>query len=295
MNGKVLVAGATGAIGMPLVRQLVDAGWRVFGSTRDPQRAETLRRAGVEPVVVDVFDTPALNGALESVRPDVVVHQLTDLPTVRTPEALSAAIQRNARLRREGTRNLVQATLASGCRRMVAQSIAWAYGPGPLPHAETDPLDTSATGDRAVTVHAVLELESLVLNSPAHCHVIGNAVYLAYRAKAAPGDVLAVMNTDGNGQELCKSSRLPLTGTNPFYGLAYDGTFAGGSECGTSFSAPRVAWLLALRQAYNAPIGKAGWPDWYASFRTGVLSLQSPSQTTSRRYWLPVGKLFDGL
>lgn len=125
--------------------------------------------------------------------------------------------------------------------------------------------------------------------------VIGNAVYLAYRAKAAPGDVLAVMNTDGNGQELCKSSRLPLTGTNPFYGLAYDGTFAGGSECGTSFSAPRVAWLLALRQAYNAPIGKAGWPDWYASFRTGVLSLQSPSQTTSRRYWLPVGKLFDGL
>lgn len=166
MKGTVLVAGATGAIGTPLVRLLVDAGWRVYGSTRDAQRADALRRAGVEPLVVDVFDAPALNAALASVRPDVVVHQLTDLPSVRTPEALSAAIQRNARLRREGTRNLVQAALASGCRRMVAQSIAWAYGPGPLPHAETDPLDTSATGDRAVTVGAVLELESLVLNSP---------------------------------------------------------------------------------------------------------------------------------
>lgn len=165
MKGTVLVVGATGAIGAPLVRLLVDAGWRVFGSTRDPQRAEALRRAGVEPVVVDVFDAPALNEALASVRPDVVVHQLTDLPSVRTPEALSAAIQRNARLRREGTRNLVRATLASGCRRMVAQSIAWAYAPGPLPHEETDPLDTSATGDRAFTVNAVLELESLVLNS----------------------------------------------------------------------------------------------------------------------------------
>lgn len=166
MKGSVLVAGATGAIGTPLVRLLVDAGWRVFGTTRDPHRAEALRRAGVEPVVVEVFDAPALNAAIASVRPDVVVHQLTDLPTVRTPEALSAAIQRNARLRREGTGNLVQATLASGCRRMVAQSIAWAYAPGPLPHAETDPLDTSATGDRAFTVSAVLELESLVLNSP---------------------------------------------------------------------------------------------------------------------------------
>lgn len=125
--------------------------------------------------------------------------------------------------------------------------------------------------------------------------VIGDAVYLAYRAKAAPGDVLAVMNTDGSGKELCGSSRLPLTGLNPFYGLAYDGTFNAGAECGSSFSTPRVAWLLALRQAYNAPVSKPGWPDWYASYRTSVVSLQSSTQTTSRRYWLSVNKLFDGL
>ena len=125
--------------------------------------------------------------------------------------------------------------------------------------------------------------------------VIGDAVYLAYRAKAAPGDVLAVMNTDGTGKELCGSSRLPLTGPNAFYGLAYEGTFNDGAECGSSFSTPRVAWLLALRQAYNAPIAKQNWPDWYASFRTSVLALQSATQPTSRRYWLSVNKLFDGV
>lgn len=125
--------------------------------------------------------------------------------------------------------------------------------------------------------------------------VITDAVYLAYRAKAAPGDVLAVMNTDASGEELCGSSRLPLGGPNPFYGLAYDGTFDGGTQCGTSFSTPRVAWLLALRQAYNAPVPRTSWPDWYASFRTSVVALQNATQSTSRRYWLSVSKLFDGV
>jgi nucleoside-diphosphate-sugar epimerase len=166
MKGSVLVAGATGAVGTPLVRLLVDDGWRVYGTTRDPNRAEALHRAGADALVVDVFDGPALDAALASARPGVVVHQLTDLPKVRTPQSLSAALARNARLRREGTRHLVRATLACGCRRMVAQSIAWAYAPGPLPHAEEDPLDSSASGERAITVQAVLELESLVLDSP---------------------------------------------------------------------------------------------------------------------------------
>lgn len=126
-------------------------------------------------------------------------------------------------------------------------------------------------------------------------NVMTDSVYLAYRAKAAPGDVLAVMNTDSTGMELCDSSMLPLSGPNPFYGLAYDGRFNNDIECGSSFSTPRVAWLLALRQAYNSPVGKASRPDWYASFRTAVLALQNATQPTSKRYWLSVEKLFDGL
>ena len=166
MSGTVFVAGATGAVGMPLVRLLVRGGWRVFGTTRQHQRAASLQRAGAEAVVVDVFDAPALRSALARVRPEVVVHQLTDLPTLRTPESLSAAIVRNARVRREGTRNLVEASLACGCRRLVAQSIAWVYASGPLPHVETDPLDIHATGERVISVQAVSELESRVLGSP---------------------------------------------------------------------------------------------------------------------------------
>lgn len=125
--------------------------------------------------------------------------------------------------------------------------------------------------------------------------VMADSVYLAYRAKEAPGDVLAVMNTDSAGVELCDSSMLPLTGPNRFYGLAYDGRFNNGAECGSSFSTPRVAWLLALRQAYSSPVEEANRPDWYASFRTSVLALQNATQSTSKRYWLAVEKLFDGL
>jgi len=213
-GNRILVAGATGAIGTPLVRLLVDAGWCVFGTTRDSQRAETLREVGVEALVVDVFDAPALNAALTSTRPDVVVHQLTDLPTVRTPEALSAAIQRNARLRREGTRNLVQATQASGCRRMVAQSIAWAYPSGPVPNGEKDSLDISAIGDRAITVHAVLELESLVLNSPGL-----DGVVLRYGQLYGPGTWSGVPEgtmplhvEDAARAALCAIERPSITG-----------------------------------------------------------------------------------
>lgn len=181
MKGTVFVAGATGAVGMPLARMLVQAGWRVFGSTRRPERGDALREAGVEPVVVDVFDAPALESLLRSIRPDVVVHQLTDLPAIRSPESMTGALERNARLRREGTRNLVEATVAAGCRRLVAQSIAWAYAPGVLPHDEDAPLELDAKGERLVTVAAVHDLESQVLNTPGL-----NGVVLRYASLYGP-------------------------------------------------------------------------------------------------------------
>ena len=73
---------------------------------------------------------------------------------------------RNARVRDEGTRNLVAAALAAGARRLIAQSIAWAYAPGTEPHSESDPLDTDAQGDRAITIRGVIALEELTLRSP---------------------------------------------------------------------------------------------------------------------------------
>jgi len=214
MKGTVFVAGATGVIGTSLVRQLVEGGWRVFGSTRNPQRAAALRQAGAEALIVDVFDAPALNAALALAQPDVVAHQLTDLPSERTPQSLSAAIERNARLRREGTRNLIQATLASGCRRMVAQSIAWAYASGPLPHQETDPLDALATGERAVSVHAVQELESLVLNSQGLDGVVlrYGRLYGPRTWSEAPEAEMPLYVEDAARAALCAVERPGITG-----------------------------------------------------------------------------------
>jgi nucleoside-diphosphate-sugar epimerase len=79
---------------------------------------------------------------------------------------MAEGTQRNARMRREGTQNLVAAALAAGVHRLVAQSIAWMYAPGPQPHGEDDPLDVHAAGTRAVTAEGVATLERLTTSSP---------------------------------------------------------------------------------------------------------------------------------
>jgi nucleoside-diphosphate-sugar epimerase len=163
---RIFLAGATGAIGRHLVPLLLDAGYHVIGTTRSRAKADALRAAGVEPVVLDVFDAPALSHAVSAARPDIVVHQLTDLPPGLDPSRMAEGTHRNARMRSEGTKNLVDAAIASGAHLLVAQSIAWMYAPGPEPHSEEDPLDVGAQDARAVTVAGVVALERLSLSSP---------------------------------------------------------------------------------------------------------------------------------
>ena len=163
---KIFLAGATGAIGKRLVPMLLEAGYQVIGTTRSIPRAEGLRAAGVEPLVIDVFDRPSLVRAVVAAHPDVVMHQLTDLPSGLAPSEMTEGTRRNARMRSEGTRNLVAAALEAGVPRLIAQSIAWMYSPGPEPHAEGDPLDIHAQGTRAITVTGVAALEHSVLASP---------------------------------------------------------------------------------------------------------------------------------
>lgn len=155
---RVFIAGASGAVGRPLCRLLVADGFQVVGTTRSAAKAPALRALGVEPVVVDVFDAARLKRAVADARPDIVVHQLTDLPPGLDPSRMAEARARNARLRDEGTRNLVAAAVAAGTRRMVAQSIAFAYATGPQPYREDSPLDPAQRG--------VISLESQVLGAP---------------------------------------------------------------------------------------------------------------------------------
>jgi nucleoside-diphosphate-sugar epimerase len=163
---RIFLAGASGAIGKRLLPLLRKAGHHVVGTTRSSAKAEALRAAGIEAAVVDVFDAAALSRAVSAARPDIVMHQLTDLPPGLDPARMSEAGPRNARMRREGTENLVRAALAAGAPRLIAQSIAWMYAPRPQPYTEADPLDIDAEGARAVTVGGVVALEHLTLSSP---------------------------------------------------------------------------------------------------------------------------------
>jgi nucleoside-diphosphate-sugar epimerase len=166
MAYRIFLAGASGAIGRRLVPQLLDAGHAVTGMTRQALKADELRALGAEPVIVDVFDAVALSRAVRAASPDIVIHQLTDLPAGLDPARMGEAIVRNARIRAEGTRNLVAAAGAAGVRRLIAQSIAWAYAPGAQPYSESDPLDADADGNRGISVGGVIALEKAVLSAP---------------------------------------------------------------------------------------------------------------------------------
>ena len=119
---RIFLAGASGVIGPHLVPLLVGEGYDVAGMTRTPGKVDWLRQVGAEPVVGDVFDRDALFEVVGRFAPDVVIHQLTDLPDDPTHVLAHAAA--NNRMRREGTTNLVDAAQACGVR-VIAQSVAW--------------------------------------------------------------------------------------------------------------------------------------------------------------------------
>ena len=160
---NIFVAGATGVIGIPLLKLLRGAGHTVTGTTRSQAKVTTIEALGARPAVVDVFDADALNRAVAAAKPEVVIHQLTDLPDVIDPAQRAAMSERNSRLRIEGTRNLMAAAKAAGVRRVVAQSIAFIYAPGAKPYREGDPLDQSEA--QRTSVGGVVALEDAVLNT----------------------------------------------------------------------------------------------------------------------------------
>ncbi|TFW07282.1 NAD(P)-dependent oxidoreductase [Oxalobacteraceae bacterium OM1] len=166
MAQTIFVAGATGAIGTRLLPRLVALGHRVYGLTRSAAKAPALLSLGVAPVAVDVFNADALTAAMCAAKPDIVIHQLTDLPRGLDPSQMEDGVRRNARIRAEGTANVVAAAQAAGAKLLVAQSIAWAYALGNGPYTEESPLDMNAQGLRAISVGGVAALEKAVLEAP---------------------------------------------------------------------------------------------------------------------------------
>jgi nucleoside-diphosphate-sugar epimerase len=150
---RIFLAGASGVIGQSLIPRLVQAGHVVGGLTRSPSKRDLLIRLGAEPIVCDVFNREALLQAVGDFKPDVVLHELTDLPD--DAAQISERADLNARIRTEGTRNLIEAARQSGSPKILAQSIAWKLPDGP-------------------DGQAVAELERSVLDEGASCCAMDN-------------------------------------------------------------------------------------------------------------------------
>ncbi|WP_329570060.1 NAD-dependent epimerase/dehydratase family protein [Kitasatospora sp. NBC_01266] len=169
---RILLAGATGAIGRQLLPLLLDAGHQVAATSRSAEGVAALRERGAEAIRLDVFDRAAVERAVAEAAPDAIMHQLTALA------ALDFAA--NARIRREGTRNLVDAAHRAGVGRIVAQSISWAYQGGDTPATEATALDDTTEQPRATTVAGLRALEEAAAELPEH-------VVLRYGTLYGPG------------------------------------------------------------------------------------------------------------
>ncbi len=126
---RIFLAGASGVIGQRLIPRLVQAGHVVGGLTRSPSKTELLSHLGAEPILCDVFDREALIQAVRDFKPDVMLNELTDLPD--DAAQISELADLNARIRTEGTRNLIEAARRSGSPKILAQSVAWQLPDGP--------------------------------------------------------------------------------------------------------------------------------------------------------------------
>lgn len=163
---KVFVAGATGAIGRPLVTALLAAGHEVIGMSSTENGARTLREKGVESKVANALDEIAVLNVLNKIRPDAVIEELTSLPKRYTPEEMKAAAERDRTLRLVGGRNVQNAARAAGAKRYVVQSTGFFYGPGEGLATEKDALAVNATPRVVASVQAYLQIEERVLRDP---------------------------------------------------------------------------------------------------------------------------------
>jgi len=202
---RVFLAGATGVIGRRLVPLLLADGHEVTGISRSPQRAAQLDALGVRGVVCDALDREAVRAAVAAARPEVVIHQLTSLPAAIDPRTIARDFELNDRLRSDGTRILVDAAREAGASRILAQSIAFSYRPGPpgTIHSEQDPLISAEEADRAYSrsAGAICALEESVLAA--------DGIVLRYGYFYGPG---AAISSDGSTGHLLKARRLPVVG-----------------------------------------------------------------------------------
>ena len=201
---KIFLAGATGAIGRPLISTLVAAGHEVFGMTTSDAGLQTLRARGAEGVIANALDAAAVDAALKKIRPDAVIDELTSLPKHYTPEEMRKAAPRDRKLRLEGGQNVYNAAEAAGSKRYIVQSTGFFYAPGPGLATETDSFAVDASPAVAASSRTYALIEERVFASRGMA-----GVALRYGFFYGPGTYQA---DDGDVANQVRQGQYPVIG-----------------------------------------------------------------------------------
>jgi hypothetical protein len=276
-------------------------------------KADSLWAAGAEPVLADALDAEALAAAVVLARPDLVIHQLTSLPSTPDPRRHAAAYAQTAQLHTQGIRNLLRAAAAAGVRRVIAHSVAFGYAPGIGPATEEEALLAGGPKTLRATIAAVVDLERQVMHAAGlqgvvlrYGHLYGPGTWYALTAPSPSRSASAGSRSSGTGRAASPSSMSPTPPARPWPPLARPRPAPttwwtttrprSASGCpGTPRpfrprrpgTCPRFwpAWPPATRPCSSAPASAApatsepastsGWRPRYGSWRAGFAATSS--------------------
>jgi nucleoside-diphosphate-sugar epimerase len=254
---KVLIAGATGAIGRPLIRCLNENHYTVFALARSAESSRAVTELGAEPVTADALDAASVEAAVARVRPDAVINELTSLPRHYTAAEMQAAAERDRKIRIEGNTNLLAALREAGVRRYLLQSSAFWYAPGDGLADESAPFAYDASPVVAAGSRRYAELEAAASGTPGI-----EFVSLRYGFFYGPG---TWFHSDGDMGEQVREQRVPVidAGQGVWSWVHIDDAAAATAaalECAPSAynivdsdPTPQRVWLPAFACAVGAP------------------------------------------
>jgi 2-alkyl-3-oxoalkanoate reductase len=201
---RILIAGATGAIGRPLVRCLKENRHSVFALARSPKSSRTVAELGAESVIADALDVTSVKAAVAQIRPDAIINELTSLPRHYTAEEMKAAAERDHKVRSEGNANLLVALRNVGVRRYLLQSSGFWYAPGVGLADELEPFAFDASTAVAAGARIYAELEAAASGTPGI-----EVVNLRYGFFYGPG---SWYSREGDMGEQVRQQQVPVIG-----------------------------------------------------------------------------------
>ncbi|HUY52396.1 MAG TPA: NAD(P)-dependent oxidoreductase [Streptosporangiaceae bacterium] len=273
---RVMVVGASGAIGTRLVPQLTRRGHEVIGTFRSPGKAERIEALNAQPVALDLLDPKAVRTAVLETQPDAIIHEATALANSGMSRSLDKTFAGTNRLRTEGTDNLLAAAREAGVQRLVAQSFApYRYiREGGLVKTEDDPLDPNPPKSARQTFAAMTYVDQAFLGA--------GGVVLRYGGfYGAPDQMSKAVSKRqypiiGKGTGITPFIHLDDAASATVLALEHDGPAV--YNITDDESAPMSEWLPALASALSAK-RPFRVPSWVGSLIMGAEMVKMSSES----------------